>query len=297
MGQPPIDQPLAETRGSTTSYYELDGLGSVTSLSNSSGALANTYAYDSFGNLTAATGTLVNPFQYAARSWDVETKLYDNRTRFYDPTVGRFTSEDPIGFKGGTNFYAYVFNNPISATDPSGEVTQLALGGPVWDNPWGHVALIIDGEVFSYGTNYTGGLAGVRDWGRNAADYLSAQADLRETDLLTLGISADQEAKLLDLLKNNNPYSQAYDLLAHSCVRALLDPLRSAGIIPIRPGPGVETPQGTLQAGAPAAITPNGLANLVRSQNLVTSTTAVGSPSIDTLWRAVYALVNGFTPD
>src|ERR1700678_3171970 len=60
-----IDQPLAELRSTATSYYEQDGLGSVTSLSNSAASLANTYTYDSFGKLTASTGTISNPFQYA----------------------------------------------------------------------------------------------------------------------------------------------------------------------------------------------------------------------------------------
>ena len=57
---PSIDEPLAEVRSGVTSYYEADGLGSVKSLSNSSGMLVNTYTYDSFGNLTASTGTLTN---------------------------------------------------------------------------------------------------------------------------------------------------------------------------------------------------------------------------------------------
>jgi hypothetical protein len=46
-----IDEPLAETRTGTPSFYELDALGSITSLSNSTGSLANTYVYDAFGNL------------------------------------------------------------------------------------------------------------------------------------------------------------------------------------------------------------------------------------------------------
>ena len=45
----------------TTSYYETDGLGTVTSLSNSAGALAQTYIYDSFGNTTNSSGSLTNP--------------------------------------------------------------------------------------------------------------------------------------------------------------------------------------------------------------------------------------------
>jgi len=115
-----IDEPLAELRSTTASYYEEDGLGSVTSLSNSSGALANTYTFDSFGKLTASTGTITNPFQYAGRESDQETGIYYNRARYLDQNVGRFVSQDPIRFRGGTNFYAYTRNNPVLLTDAFG---------------------------------------------------------------------------------------------------------------------------------------------------------------------------------
>jgi len=115
-----VDDPLAERRGSTGSYYQQDGLGSVTSLSNGSGAPTNTYTFDSFGNLTASTGTLANSFQYTGRESDLETGLYYYRARYYDPQGGRFISEDPIGFFGGRNFYRYVGNRPVQDVDPSG---------------------------------------------------------------------------------------------------------------------------------------------------------------------------------
>jgi RHS repeat-associated protein len=115
-----IDEPLAELRSGGTSYYEVDGLGSVTSLTSSAGEVANTYTYDSFGNLTASTGTLSNPFRYTAREFDTETNLYFYRARYYDQSTGRFIAEDPIEFDGGKNFYRYVGNNPISRTDPRG---------------------------------------------------------------------------------------------------------------------------------------------------------------------------------
>jgi RHS repeat-associated protein len=101
-----IDEPLAMLRSGTTSFYHADGLDSVTSLSNASGALAQTYSFDSFGKLTASSGSLTNPFQYAGREFDSETGLYYMRARYFDPQTGRFLSEDPIGFKGGKNFYA-----------------------------------------------------------------------------------------------------------------------------------------------------------------------------------------------
>ena len=79
-----------------------------------------TYTYDSFGNLTASTGSLTNPFQYTARESDPETGLYYYRARYYDPSAGRFFSEDPIGFSGGINFYEYAGNAPTMLVDRTG---------------------------------------------------------------------------------------------------------------------------------------------------------------------------------
>jgi len=58
--EPRWDGPLSMLRGSVTSYYEQDGLNSVASLTNSSGALAQSYTYDSYGKITASTGTVPN---------------------------------------------------------------------------------------------------------------------------------------------------------------------------------------------------------------------------------------------
>jgi RHS repeat-associated protein len=114
------DETLAELRGSTSDYYEADGLGSITSLSSATGAVANTYTYDSFGNTTASTGTLRNYFQYTGREFDPETGIYEYRARYYDPSFGRFLSEDPLGFQIAPNFYPYVANDPMGHIDPSG---------------------------------------------------------------------------------------------------------------------------------------------------------------------------------
>lgn len=151
-----IDQPLAETRGSTTSYYEADGLGSISSLSNSSGALANTYTYDSFGNLIAFSGSVVNPYRYTGREFDSETGSYYYRARYYDPQIGRFISEDPIGFDAGPNFYRYVLNNPVRFTDPLGN--DVWLEGPSGNEPTGHLSINVGDpngnyDSYSFGVN------------------------------------------------------------------------------------------------------------------------------------------------
>jgi RHS repeat-associated protein len=123
---PGIDKPLAEIRSGTASYYEQDGQGSVSSVSNSAGSTSNTYTYDSYGKVTASTGTIINPLKYAAREFDIETGLYYNRSRFYDPATGRWLSEDPIRFIGGVDFYAYVLNNPLRFRDPFGRQGEVA---------------------------------------------------------------------------------------------------------------------------------------------------------------------------
>jgi RHS repeat-associated protein len=119
-----IDEPLAMSRSGATSYYEADGLGSVTSLTNGAGALAQTYTFDSFGKLTNSAGSLTSPFQYTAREFDSETGLYYYRARYYDSASGRFVSEDPMRFTAGIIFYRYVKNNAANLADPYGLKVQ-----------------------------------------------------------------------------------------------------------------------------------------------------------------------------
>jgi RHS repeat-associated protein len=135
-----MDEPLAMLRGGTTSYYDADGLSSITSLSNGTGSLVQTYGYDSFGKQTSSSGSLTNPFQYTAREFDSETSLYFYRARYYDTSDSRFLSEDPIRFSGGKDFYEYVDNDPVDQNDPFGlcapgpamkECLQKIFGQPV----------------------------------------------------------------------------------------------------------------------------------------------------------------------
>jgi RHS repeat-associated protein len=115
-----VDEPLEMVRGGITSYYEADGLGSITSLSDVSGAVSASYEYDSFGNLVASAGSLTNPFLYTAREFDGEIGLYFYRSRYYDPQLGRFISADPYGPLGEMNYYSYLGNSPVNDRDPQG---------------------------------------------------------------------------------------------------------------------------------------------------------------------------------
>src|SRR5579883_334282 len=129
-----VDEPLAMLRGGATSFYQTDGLGSISSLANVSGVVAQTYTYDSFGKATASSGTLTNPVQFTAREFDAESGLYFLRNRYYDPQAGRFLNEDPLRFGGDdANFYAYVQNSPVDSVDPFG--LQHTPGGPWHPDP------------------------------------------------------------------------------------------------------------------------------------------------------------------
>ncbi len=114
---PGTDEPICLEKNSQKYYYISDGLGSITALVDSNGNIAQTYRYDSFGNIINSSGTITQPFTYTGREYDSETGLYYLRARYYDAKIGRFLQEDPIW---GVNAYSYCNNNPINWTDPLG---------------------------------------------------------------------------------------------------------------------------------------------------------------------------------
>jgi RHS repeat-associated protein len=111
---------LAMSRDGALAFYHADGLGSITSLTDATGSAVAAYTRDAFGSSLQTAGSITNPFRYTGREWDAETGLYYYRARYYDPQIGRFISEDPIGLNGGLDLYAYVGNSPTNFDDPSG---------------------------------------------------------------------------------------------------------------------------------------------------------------------------------
>jgi RHS repeat-associated protein len=108
-------------------YYQYDGSGNTTSLSDASGSVLDSYSYLPFGGQLTSTGSTPNPFTYvgAAGVMDQGQGLYYMRNRWYDPSTGRFTSPDPSGLQGGdANLYRYTNNRAVDVADPTG----LAFG-------------------------------------------------------------------------------------------------------------------------------------------------------------------------
>ncbi len=135
-----VDEYFTRTDSAGTRAFLTDALGSTVALTDPAGAVQTQYTYEGFGATTTSGPTSTNPFQYTGREND-GTGLYYYRARYYLPSVERFLSEDPIlavrclqqtfpdlaprfspkpKASGPLNAYAYVGNNPIGFTDPSG---------------------------------------------------------------------------------------------------------------------------------------------------------------------------------
>ena len=106
----------------TPYYYHYDEKGSITKLTDKGGNTVQDYTYDAFGNLGTEDDALYNPICYTGQYTDSETGLIYLRNRYYDPTIGRFTQEDPI--KDGLNWYVYCANDPLNKVDPSGTIAE-----------------------------------------------------------------------------------------------------------------------------------------------------------------------------
>ena len=133
---------VAMADGSNHFYYYIYNVqGDVIALADAStGKLAVTYTYDAWGKLVKLEDTTANsvgtqnPFRYRGYYYDTETGLYYLQTRYYDPEVGRFinadafTSTDISGVLSA-NMFAYCENNPVAREDPTGELSDIIIGG------------------------------------------------------------------------------------------------------------------------------------------------------------------------
>ncbi|MEZ6112123.1 MAG: RHS repeat-associated core domain-containing protein [Pirellulaceae bacterium] len=121
---PEIDQVLAQelVQAGETQWLLADHLGSIRDVVDDGGQLVNHIQYDSFGNvLSQSDSANSSRFLYTGREFDSESELYYYRARYYDANIGRFISEDPLGFGGGhINVFSYVGNLPVLYTDPLG---------------------------------------------------------------------------------------------------------------------------------------------------------------------------------
>lgn len=137
---PAVDEPLVWYEGSGTSdrrWLLADRLGSIVGVTNSSGAASTINLFDEYGQ---PGGSNAGRFQYTGQAWVPEVGLYHYKARAYSATIGRFLQPDPIGYGDGMNVYAYVGNDPINSTDPTGSdrvLYKIVTCSPITDGPNG----------------------------------------------------------------------------------------------------------------------------------------------------------------
>ncbi|EOK9452923.1 rhs element protein RhsC, partial [Escherichia coli] len=183
--------------------YHCDHRGLPLALISTEGATAWCAEYDEWGNLLNEENPhqLQQLIRLPGQQYDEESGLYYNRHRYYDPLQGRYITQDPIGLKGGWNFYQYPLN-PISNIDPLGLETlkcikpQHSMGGTgersgpdIWGNPFYHQYLCVPdgkGDYTCGGQDQRGESKGDGLWGPGKASNDTKEAagrcDLVETD-------------------------------------------------------------------------------------------------------------------
>lgn len=118
-------------------FYHFDGTGSTLALTDSTGAVTDSYAYAPYGKLLGHSGASQQPFTFVGR-WGVRSEgddgaLYHMRARYYDSTTGRFVSPDPVWpvlvEPSGINPYQYAANDPIGNVDVTGLQGRTLLAG------------------------------------------------------------------------------------------------------------------------------------------------------------------------
>jgi RHS repeat-associated protein len=99
-------------------FHSTDHEGSTDVITDSSGNIVWDGDYEAFGSVVRSNGTIRFDASYTGKEFDTDTGLYYFNARFYDPQLGRFLNSDPA--RSGINWFAYVGNNPMSSTDPTG---------------------------------------------------------------------------------------------------------------------------------------------------------------------------------
>ena len=134
-----IDGTVCGLKHNGVAYYFYKNLqGDVIAITDDTGETVARYTYDAWGKITSISGlnidiAHINPFRYRGYYYDEEIGLYYLQSRYYNPTVGRFLNSDDseishrVALPTETNLFSYCANNPVNATDASGNLADQLI--------------------------------------------------------------------------------------------------------------------------------------------------------------------------
>ncbi|MEI8376536.1 MAG: RHS repeat-associated core domain-containing protein [Planctomycetota bacterium] len=123
------DENLGTLRVDWTLGDHINSVRDVATYGSGTTTLVDHRAYDAFGNVKIHAGAVDLLFQFTGRMHDEKTGLQNNLNRWYDASVGKWLSEDPLGFGAGdANLYRYCGNGPTNGVDPSGMAKMVETG-------------------------------------------------------------------------------------------------------------------------------------------------------------------------
>ncbi len=203
-------QPIASTVPGTSAetYFMTDVLGSIGSLTTTTGADTGDYHYDAFGSVLSGPPAYAGQVTFAGEQSDPNSGLIYLRARTYDPSSSRFLQKDPAGTPNGPSRYPYAKSDPVNSVDPLGLTVGL-------DEGWS--LLNIGLGAYSLKQNVTEG-----KWGWAAVDALGLVYDTASVvvPFLPAGVSfaikagrgAGTAIDVANIVKNTDRAAEAVDL-------------------------------------------------------------------------------------
>jgi RHS repeat-associated protein len=163
---------LSGSSATLEQFYQTDGIGSTADVTDAADTLKASYTYDAWGKLLTPIDPLgtKDKFKFTGEALDPQTGLYYLRARYYDPTIGRFISKDPLSGSVSAplsrNRYGYALANPLRYRDSLGLAAD-ATGGD-------QSLLLRSGAIFNL-------IGGTTPGASNVESLMSPETDLSNT--------------------------------------------------------------------------------------------------------------------
>jgi RHS repeat-associated protein len=176
----------------------VDQLNRPVQMTDAAKAVVWSAVYSPFGGAYTITGSETLNARFPGQWFQLEAGLHYNWHRHYDPSLGRYTQPDPLGFVDGPSVFAYARSAPNALVDFWGLETAVITGGAVPGNPMGHTAVTCTKcGTYSFGNN--------TPLGSSVSNYVTSQSKKRDQTIQILPTTPDEERCIKNYLNTLSP--------------------------------------------------------------------------------------------